>query len=71
MIRWMCEEPGPHHEYDVSTFFYESQGERAPKKCAVHMDEDASGSDVASVGGRLFSKMKRPGEGTSVLGKMW
>jgi len=36
MVRWVCVEPGVHHEFEVSRFFYESQGLIAPRKCTTH-----------------------------------
>jgi hypothetical protein len=36
MVKWICVAPGPHHEFDVSRFFYQSQGRRTPRKCPEH-----------------------------------
>lgn len=39
VIKLLCEEPGPRHEYEVCRFFFESQGQRMPRKCARHRYE--------------------------------
>ncbi|RFU24299.1 hypothetical protein B7463_g12039, partial [Scytalidium lignicola] len=39
-IRWYCLAPGPDHEFDVSKFFYESQGKAMPRKCPEHQEKD-------------------------------
>lgn len=31
-----CSAPGPEHEFEVSEFFYESQGRKAPERCSAH-----------------------------------
>ncbi|KAF1999556.1 hypothetical protein P154DRAFT_546133 [Amniculicola lignicola CBS 123094] len=36
----MCVAKGPTHEFEVSKFFYESQGTSAPRKCNAHREED-------------------------------
>ncbi|KAK4228863.1 hypothetical protein QBC38DRAFT_453864 [Podospora fimiseda] len=37
MLKWVCTEEGvPDHAFDVDLFFYESQGERLPRKCPSH-----------------------------------
>jgi hypothetical protein len=36
MVKWICVAPGPHHEFDVSRFFYQSQGRSTPRKCPGH-----------------------------------
>lgn len=56
--RWYCVAPGPDHEFDVSKFFYESQGKGMPRKCPEHQEKDASASSPAAVGGSLWSRMK-------------
>lgn len=38
----MCDEEGKKHEFGVSKFFYESQGQRVPLKCEVHAEEDVT-----------------------------
>ena len=44
--RLICVAPGPHHEFEVSRFFYESQGLNVPRKCPKHRG-------IADVGGRV------------------
>jgi hypothetical protein len=40
IVKWICIAPGPHHEFDTSGFFYESQGRSTPRKCREHCDKD-------------------------------
>jgi Alpha-kinase family/von Willebrand factor type A domain len=40
MVRWICITPGPHHEFEVSKFFHESQGRSTPRTCPNHREED-------------------------------
>lgn len=40
MAKLVCVAPGPHHEFDISTFFYESQGRSTPRRCPVHRGKD-------------------------------
>jgi Alpha-kinase family/von Willebrand factor type A domain len=58
MDKWICVAPGPHHEFDVSKFFYESQGRIAPRKCPEHYDKDETGSRAAVVGGNFWARLK-------------
>jgi hypothetical protein len=69
--RWVCVEPGPNHEYDVSKFFYESQGQLTPRKCPSHMEKDTKGSSTAEVGGRLWNRMKSPDSKGFIDGRAW
>ncbi|KAK5993959.1 Alpha-protein kinase vwkA [Cladobotryum mycophilum] len=36
MVKLVCIAPGAHHEFDVSKFFYESQGQIIPRICPKH-----------------------------------
>jgi hypothetical protein len=40
MVRWICVAPGPHHEFEESKFFNESQGRSTPRRCTTHRGED-------------------------------
>lgn len=57
-VQWVCAAPGPPHEYEVSRFFYLSQGKSPPTKCPKHADRDATAHSIAAVGGGLWSKRK-------------
>ncbi|OCK93318.1 uncharacterized protein K441DRAFT_566400 [Cenococcum geophilum 1.58] len=71
MIRWICMAPGPNHEFDMSKFFYESQGQLAPRRCPIHLEKDKSVSSAAVVGGSLWSRMKANGPKRSISGRSW
>jgi hypothetical protein len=70
-VRWICMAPGPNHEFDVSRFFYESQGQLAPRRCPAHLEKDKTVSSAAVVGGSLWSKMKAGGPKRSISGRSW
>ena len=36
VVTSVCQEVGCYHEYEVSRFFYESQGQKLPQKCLKH-----------------------------------
>ncbi|KAH7091525.1 hypothetical protein FB567DRAFT_436409 [Paraphoma chrysanthemicola] len=41
--KWLClasDDEADEHEFDVSTFFWESQGRRAPRRCIEHRSEE-------------------------------
>ena len=38
--QWLCVAGEPDHEFDVSPFFYESQGRKAPRKCVKHRGDE-------------------------------
>ncbi|KUJ10176.1 uncharacterized protein LY89DRAFT_689987 [Mollisia scopiformis] len=71
MVSWVCEGPGPNHEFDMSRFFYESQGQLAPHRCSEHLAKDKSVSSMAVMGGSLWSKMKAEGSKESISGRSW
>ncbi|PMD33427.1 hypothetical protein L207DRAFT_518190 [Hyaloscypha variabilis F] len=71
MVRWICMAPGPNHEYDMSKFFYESQGQLAPRRCPEHVEKDKSVSSAAVVGGSLWSRMKAGGPKRTISGRSW
>ena len=71
IIRWICIAPGPNHEFDMSKFFYESQGQLAPRRCPIHLEKDKSVSSAAVVGGSLWSRMKADGPKRSISGRSW
>lgn len=54
----MCHAPGPDHEFDVSTFYYESQGRRTPRKCPKHREDSESSSKIATATSSLWAKAK-------------
>ncbi|OTA81211.1 hypothetical protein M434DRAFT_380457 [Hypoxylon sp. CO27-5] len=68
-IRWKCEELGPVHEYDVSRFFYQSQGEPPPLKCPDHLVVDTTESRAAAVGGNLWERMRAVNQKKYVSGR--
>ncbi|KAN0079115.1 kinase-like protein [Elaphomyces granulatus] len=58
MIKWICVAPGPRHEFDVSEFFYVSQGRRMPRKCPEHCDEDVTVPRTSVVGSNHWNRLK-------------
>jgi Alpha-kinase family/von Willebrand factor type A domain len=71
MVRWICVAPGPSHEFHMSKFFYESQGQLPPRRCPEHLERDKSVSSAAVVGGNLWSRMKAGGLKRSISGRSW
>jgi hypothetical protein len=69
--RWICSAPGPNHEYDVSRFFYESQGQLEPRRCADHLERDETVSSADVVGESLWSAMKSADKKGLVSGRVW
>ncbi|KAH7350795.1 elongation factor-2 kinase EFK-1B isoform [Rhexocercosporidium sp. MPI-PUGE-AT-0058] len=69
--RWICSAPGPDHEFEVSKFFYESQGQLTPRRCAEHTERDRSVSSAAAVGGSVWGRLKAGGPKRSISGRAW
>ncbi|KAF2823661.1 kinase-like protein [Ophiobolus disseminans] len=67
-IRWICAAPGDHHEFDVCRFFYTSQGKFPPRECPEHVENDATASTTAFIGGSIWSQMKAGSKRSVVLG---
>ncbi|KAH6713172.1 elongation factor-2 kinase EFK-1B isoform [Leptodontidium sp. MPI-SDFR-AT-0119] len=70
-IQWICSAPGPDHEFDLSKFFYESQGQITPRKCPEHTERDKTVSSAAAVGGSLWGRLKAGGPKRSISGRAW
>jgi hypothetical protein len=49
-VSWICIEPGPTHEFELSRFYFESQGQLTPRKCDKHREKDLIASGGAAVG---------------------
>ncbi|KAI9861620.1 MAG: hypothetical protein M1813_005230 [Trichoglossum hirsutum] len=71
VVQWICMAPGPNHEFDVSRFFYESQGQPTPRRCPRHLEKDKTVSSASVVGGSLWSKMKAGGHKRFISGRSW
>ncbi|KAI0862692.1 elongation factor-2 kinase EFK-1B isoform [Xylaria cubensis] len=67
--RTCAEAYGTRHEFDFSSFFYESQGQAAPLKCPEHVEDDTAGSNIGSVGGGLWARMQATNEKEFVSGR--
>ncbi|KAJ6265082.1 Alpha-protein kinase vwkA [Drechslerella dactyloides] len=39
-VKRICVGPGPHHEFEMSLFFYESQGRKAMRMCSKHRNKE-------------------------------
>ncbi|KAI1329729.1 hypothetical protein F5Y16DRAFT_80076 [Xylariaceae sp. FL0255] len=67
--RQVCAEPqGAEHDFEFSSFFYESQGQ-APPLCPEHFEDDSTSSNVGSVGGGLWARMQATNEKKFVSGR--
>ncbi|KAK4163612.1 hypothetical protein QBC43DRAFT_319417 [Cladorrhinum sp. PSN259] len=71
MTQKVCAGPGPSHKFDVSHFFYESQGRYAPSECPEHIEKDTTASTAASVGGSLWNRTKSLTVQRSISGSGW
>ncbi|KAK1778531.1 hypothetical protein QBC45DRAFT_161289 [Copromyces sp. CBS 386.78] len=58
-VRQMCTGPGKYHEFEVSRFFFESQGRATPTKCVNHRE-----GDVVEPGTHTCDDDTGPGSGT-------
>ncbi|KAM0558116.1 hypothetical protein ACHAPJ_005283 [Fusarium lateritium] len=67
----ICIAPGTHHEFDVSRFYYESQGQIPPRKCPAHLERDETVARTAVVGGNFFGRLKSATKKKSISGKAW
>ncbi|KAI1742267.1 elongation factor-2 kinase EFK-1B isoform [Xylaria scruposa] len=67
--RTCAEAYGARHEFEFSSFFYESQGQAAPLKCPEHVEDDTAGSNIGSVGGGLWARMQATNEKEFVSGR--
>ncbi|KAE9375941.1 hypothetical protein N431DRAFT_332750 [Stipitochalara longipes BDJ] len=58
----ICVAPGPHHEFEASAFFYESQGRSTPRRCVKHRtaEEDIT---KAETGTRVRTRSAVVGDG--------
>ncbi|CAD0082977.1 unnamed protein product [Aureobasidium vineae] len=70
-VRWSCTESGSKHEFEVSKFFYESQGQYPPHKCPAHREKDVADSSAGTAGGKMWNRMKSAGSKGSLLGNKW
>jgi hypothetical protein len=70
-VRWICVAPGPNHEFELSRFFHESQGQDPPRRCPEHQDKDETVSRAATIGGTMWTRMKEVNKKDSFSGKMW
>ncbi|EMC99227.1 hypothetical protein BAUCODRAFT_146198 [Baudoinia panamericana UAMH 10762] len=67
----ICVELGPHHEFEVSEFFLESQGQLVPNKCPEHSEKDTTESSAAAVGGMIFSRLRSAPSMTAINGRSY
>jgi hypothetical protein len=75
MVKWICIASGQHHEFEVSEFFYESQGRSTTRKCPEHREDYVTASRVVSVtrgelfAGNLWARLKTAKRKKSFFGK--
>ncbi|KAK6349381.1 hypothetical protein TWF696_005669 [Orbilia brochopaga] len=81
-VKRICVGPGPHHEFEMSLFFYESQGRKAMRMCSKHRNiEDrpkaistdlahktASGAVVVEDTGKIWGQLKSAARKKSISG---
>ena len=58
-VRQSCVAPGPHHTFEVSAFFFESQGRLIPRTCPTHRvrDETVRPPSTPDGGGGFLKKL--------------
>ncbi|KAK4163941.1 hypothetical protein QBC43DRAFT_212132 [Cladorrhinum sp. PSN259] len=79
MVKWVCAEDGPPtHDFEVSRFFYESQGLPVPRKCQRHREGGAMtaiSDEIGAFGAVSFRetmrKSARAMDSTMVAGALW
>ncbi|KAF3904090.1 hypothetical protein ABW21_db0201986 [Orbilia brochopaga] len=56
-VKRICVAPGPHHEFEMSLFFYESQGRKAMRMCSKHrnIEERPRSNSTDMVAGKASS----------------
>jgi hypothetical protein len=70
VVRYMCVAVGqPHHEFEVSRFFYESQGQIMPRKCPEHRAGTDFVSRTAAMGLQMASRSDGGGGLTSGIAR--
>ncbi|KAF4458106.1 hypothetical protein F53441_114 [Fusarium austroafricanum] len=67
----ICVAPGTHHEFNVSRFYYESQGQMPPRQCLDHRERDETVARVSVMGGNFFGRLKSATKKKSISGKAW
>lgn len=71
MVQTLCEQPGEEHSFDLSLFYFESQGQVPPERCSEHLEKDTTAFTAASAGGSLWNRMKAKNDKTAILGNAW
>ncbi|KAF1739435.1 Alpha-protein kinase 1 [Beauveria bassiana] len=63
-----CAAPGPKHQFEVSMFYCESQGEQCPTVCEEHLEKDTT--VTPTVGSGLWDTAKRS-DTKEISGRVW
>jgi hypothetical protein len=71
IFKCICVAPGPPHEFEVSKFFYESQGRSAPSKCPKHRENDVAESMTRLQGRSMPCKCPEHREKDVTLFRTW
>jgi hypothetical protein len=71
LVKWICIEPGPHHEFEVSKFFSESQGQRVSRKCPKHREKEVAMPSTVMVNSSHWAKMKSATRKKSTFERTW
>ncbi|KAF5024848.1 hypothetical protein F66182_3087 [Fusarium sp. NRRL 66182] len=69
--RLICVAPGTDHDFEVSRFYYESQGKIPPRKCPEHQERDETVARTAVMGGNFFGRLRSATKKSSISGKAW
>lgn len=59
LVTLTCAGPGGTHKFEISRFFYESQGYKAPQTCPEHYDEKTSVPAVRMGKMKMFNRFMR------------
>ena len=72
-VQWVCMggTASTDHSYNVSKFFYESQGLGTPRKCPEHQEKASKTASLGASGGSLFAKTKTTTDVTMMHGRGW
>ncbi|KAK4228271.1 hypothetical protein QBC38DRAFT_509116 [Podospora fimiseda] len=71
MTAKVCAGPGDVHEFDLSNFFYESQGRYALDKCSHHIEKDTTASATVDAGRSLWNAARAQTQHRSISGSEW
>jgi hypothetical protein len=72
MTRQTCAHSEPTHDFDISDFFHESQGQISPNVCPEHREKDTTKATAAALGANLFNSSRANVQKTGMIsGRNW